>query len=263
MSESTYIFKKFENTSYIDCTENLVSVTYIPLVHFKELEDSFTSHYTKFLIPQTVLTLLNDLLIRFEISAYKDELTSLMALSQDAYLTFTEIHSDSLIPDFIKEDTDYGTLLKVIEEYFFNNKVALSSISFKFSKTDVKTQTISHSNVTNHIIKALCNDLGIDKKNFYERQKEIIENSTMIKPDKGGDYARILIVQKLHSFLKSQTNNYSENQLLQFCGYFLHLCQIPYHQKEDEICLKHIKLKDFEPNILRNFIVRPNKVSTN
>ncbi|MBX2948798.1 MAG: hypothetical protein KF704_05930 [Crocinitomicaceae bacterium] len=264
MTVNPYIFKRFENNSYDNYTENLVSIPYTPLLHFSEISDKHSFTYDTTQIPQKTLGLLDKLLEIYSVNEFREEFTSLLIFVQSMYIEYNDSYSDELIQMFIEEDKEYQNLLDIIEQYLFSEKNKLQSIRFNFLKNDTKTTTIRNATVIDNIIRSICKSLAIDKDNFYERKNEILENSTLIKPNKGGDYVRMLLVKSLFDFLKIHIQNTSENQRLKFCGYFLHLCQIPYHQKITEIQVEDIEneLGLIEPSVLRNFVERPNQVYT-
>lgn len=264
MTVNSYIFKRFENNSYDNYTENLVSIPYTSLLHFSEISDKHSFPYDTTQIPQKTLELLNGLLEIYSADEFKEEFTSLLVFVQSMYIDYDDIYSDELIPMFIEKDKEYQNLLDIIEQHFFFKKNKLQSVRFGFLKSDTKTSTIKNSEVTDFIINSICKSLDIDKDNFHERKNEILEDSTLIKPNKGGDYVRMLLVKSLFDFLKTHIQNTSENHRLKFCGCFLHLCQIPYHQKITEIQVEDIEneLGLIEPSVLRNFVERPNQVYT-
>jgi len=264
MVENTYIFKKFENNSYSDYTENLVTVSYQPLLYFTDLEDKYNFIYTTSQIPERTLELLNELLEYYHANQFRDEFTSLLVFLQSMYIDFEETFCEELIETFVEEDKEYNNLLNIIEKYLFVENNKLQAITFKFFQNDVNISPIKNPIVIEDIFKSICKNLEIDKNNFYEKKNEITEDSKLIRQDKGGDHVRMLVVNALFNFLKSNIIYKSESQLLKFCGYFLHLCQIPYNQKITEIQIENLQdgLDSIEPPILRNFIERPNQVFT-
>lgn len=264
MVENTYIFKKFESKSYSDYTGNLVSVTYQPLVYFTDLEDKYNFIYIISQIPAKTLELLNELLQHYDINDFKEEFLSLLVFVQAMYIDNVDAFSDELIEMFIQEDKEYENLLSIVEKYLFFKNNKLQTITFKFQQTDIKISPLKNIIVIDHILSSICKSLNINKKNFYERQEEIIKDSKLIRPNKGADYVRILVVNLLFNFLKSKVQDKSDKKLLRFCGYFLHLCEIPYYNKLTEIQIENLQdgLDSIEPTTLRHILERPNQVFT-
>lgn len=265
MTENIYIFKEFTNNGYINYTNKIVSVPFKPLIHFNNLSYKYIHNITSSLIPEDTLKLLKQLVEYYNVEDFIDEFTSLMIFSQSMYIEYYEISSDELINIFIEEDKEYLNLLNIIEQYLFVEKNKLQSITFKFQQKDPKISPINDNIVLGTILKSICQSLVIDKDNFKERKNEIVASTEIIKPNKGGDYIRMVVVKSLFHFLKSKINFKSDSYLLRFCGYFLHLCQIPYNQKITEIQIENLQdgLDIIEPSVIRNFIGRPNKVRTN
>src|SRR5690606_23055434 len=110
---------KFENNSYIDYTENLVTVSYQPLLYFTDLKKKYKFIYTTSQIPERTLELLNELLEYYRANQFRDEFTSLLVFLQSMYIDFEEVFSDDLIETFIEEDKEYENLLNIIEKYLF------------------------------------------------------------------------------------------------------------------------------------------------
>lgn len=264
MSEENYIFKKIENDNYIDFTENLSSVQYTQLIYFTHLQEKFTFSYLNSKIPFDLLKFIDDLLSKYRIIEFKTEFTSLLMFVQDMFCSFKDSYSDDLINDFTDEDKEYKNLFNILELYLFSEINKPQSIAFKFKQKDNKISTIENSIVVEDIFKSILKNLDINKNNFYKKRDQILSQSEHIKHNAGGDYVRVLIVKTLFYFLKSKTSGFSENQLLKFCGCFLHLCQIPYYHKISEIQIDSIEseLNSIEPAILRNFIKRPNQLFT-
>ncbi|CAA7386968.1 hypothetical protein [Chryseobacterium fistulae] len=264
VDESTYIFKEFNNGLYIDYAENLISVPFTSLENFTDLTDQYSFPYSISQIPDEILKFLDELLILYKFKEFKEEFTSLLVFIQEMYLTYKEVQSDDLIPQFVEEDKEYQNLLKIIEIYLFKKEIEPHSIAFKFSETVTEISTIKNSTVIDDIFKAICKNLGIDQNNFHEKKAKIIENSQILKPGKGGEYVKELSVSILYNFLRAKSNNNSKNELLRFCGCFLHLCQIPYNDSDNEFFITTIsyELTCIDTQYLRHIIMRPKNLFT-
>ena len=243
MNESVYIFKELKDGHYVDYESDLIQFSHTDFSDLNIEDFEYKFEYSNYKIPKNILTHLNQLLSykEFNLSEYENDFIYFLAYSQVLFLELNQLYSDEVIKLYHEEDKEYENLFKIIEEYFFGDNKP-HSISFKFHKNVKGVKTINNKIVISDIFDSICKNLQINPDNFYERKAEILESASHIKFEKGGEYAKQTIVVSLANFLKDHFGeNISFNKILQFCGCFLHICQIPYSNTENEILITSIE----------------------
>lgn len=224
MEENNYTFKVFDNGEYQNTQTNLISKTYCVSELSNILNEYISFPYSKFFVPEYKIKALRQLLIDNGLMSFENEILSFLIHAQYMYIEFDENYKDDLIEEFIRDDEGYKKLLNMIENYFFSEKNELVSIRFNFF-TKSSSITVKGLEVLTNILNLITKSLDINKENFYERKSQIINDSKIILPNKGGRHAISKIIKTLFQYFKSKTT-LSENDILNMIGDLLIIAEI-------------------------------------
>lgn len=249
MSSNIYKLKKYnENSNYTDFSCDLISKKIEDLKHidFNLFEESnnFKSdsktQYDFLELPEKSYQDLNSLLDYFELKSFETEFLSFISITQNKYLLYEDQPNDKLYQNFLDLKKDLKGLIDILEKYLLSKKPDHHSISFKFHTE--KTNTINNLFLLDDIYRSIAQSYKINKDNFHIRKEEILlELATTFNYKKGGKFVIIKVVQALFDFLKTQKETKSDNELLRFCGVFLHICQIPSNSNTEDINIGEIE----------------------
>lgn len=249
MGDKTYKLKKYvDKSSYVDFSCVLINKEINDLKHIEfnlfEESNQFKSEskvqYDFLTLPKKSYEDLLSLLDYFELKSFETEFLSFISITQSTYLLYDNDPETKLYHDFLNLKKDLKKLIEVLELYLFRDKDEHYSISFK--QNTGSATTFKNAFLLNHIYESIVQYFEINKDNFQTRKEEILsEHAATFNYKKGGKFVIIKSVKALYDFLKTQKENTSDNELLRFCGVFLHICQIPSNSNSEDLSIGEIE----------------------
>ncbi|WP_350284347.1 hypothetical protein [uncultured Croceitalea sp.] len=239
MIKGVYTLKKYlGNSEYGNfsgnlVTKNLDSSSRIEFNLFEGRRENPNQYFSELLLPNESHEDLIKLLEYYALTDFENEFLCLVANVQNTYLLYKESFDIPMSGEFLGIGDDIVKLIDALERYLFKKPTDTFSISFKKQNRD--SITLKNTFIVNEVHNLLLNKYGMSKDNFQQIKNELLEQNTVFDYRKGGSYVLSNIVRSLTNFvLTCVEKNISENEALRFCGVFLHICQIPSNNNEDE-----------------------------
>jgi len=244
MEKSSYTLKKYvgnsEYTHFDFPLEDIfLSITLNPEQRpflDEELNGALTV-FDKVSLPSGSYNNLKSLLSHFDLSKHLEFFLLLIANTQNYYILYSEINDGPLMEDFMFEKKDMKKFIRAIEKNMKEGDAQSHSISFKFNN---ETITINNFFILADIFRALRSQYHIEQNNLDEIKESLLADSDRFKFEKGSEYIKSKAVQYVHDCFKQIAPERSQNQILKFCGVFLHIAEIPSNNNRDEILIGEI-----------------------
>lgn len=241
---SIYNFKKWNGNFYSDETVELLELRYISPQLFRELLTYSNPDHASCLISRDTYKKISNIFVSLKLILDQNQLFNYLIWAQSTYIDYLEIEKSSSIQDFIEEDKDKFMLTKIKAEQ--DSGSILTSVSFKFNIATPGITPLKSELLLKDITDVLLRHSGIDPEKMESEQ--IADVFLSKKLYQGTKFIRHLIVKELFTYLKKENQKVSENNVLNFVGEFLHLCQIPVSQND-------IDLESFDVSQVRNLLI--------
>ncbi|WP_282112350.1 hypothetical protein [Maribacter stanieri] len=250
--DKMYTLQELSKSTFIPFSEEMVQFNTLDVSSIiKDPNELFLNFYKQFAfvsIPKSYFDWIEKLLTEYNIKC-QDKFVTLLCSFQFVYLPHMDKQLDiPLVKDFNEEHNEWELFFNVLEEYLIKDNFDYKNISFQFESK--KKHSINNYWVNKDIYEAIAVGFGITKDNFFERKKEILNDTLKLNLNKSDKYILSILVQTLSSLWSIEGK--IQNIHLRFIGFFLNLAGVKVSNDNQPIeifdsledNLKHVEVKN-------------------